>query len=183
MTADSPSPSLSTSAAAPPRMSEKPEPAAPMPTTTPNTAPQRPDTVAETKAGVPLDPPGVWAAVCASVASSPAGAALVESLRLVSLEHGVATVETDDAGAAGRARTRRKWLEERIGAAYGSPVRVEVHAPEEGAATQAIPDEELDAAARRDAANNPLVQKAMDLFQARLVRVDPPETPSKARGK
>ena len=138
-------------------------------------APPRPVTVAETKAGVPLDPPGVWASVCASVASSPAGAALVESLRLVSLEHGVATVETDDAGAAGRARTRRKWLEERIGAAYGLPVRVEVHAPEDDTASQVIPDEELDAAARRDAANNPLVQTAMDLFQARLVRVDPPE--------
>ncbi len=149
-----------------PKATAKPGPATPFQPT--------PTSVAEPKAGTAIDIEGVWESVCASVASSPAGAALVEALRLVSLEKGVATVEADDPGVAGRARTRRRWLEERIGEVCGTNVRLEVRSTDDSGSASSVPEEPVDSALLRQAANNPLVQRAMDLFQARLVRVEPP---------
>lgn len=169
--ADSASPSPVAPSA--PKATVKPEPA--------TTVQPTPTSVAEPKAGSPIDIAAVWESVCASVASSPAGAALVEALRLVSLDKGIATVETDDPGVAGRARTRRRWLEERISDVCGVNVRLEVRSSDESGSTPSLPEEPVDSALMREAANNPLVQRAMDLFQARLVRVEPPTRRSTSR--
>lgn len=100
--------------------------------------------------------------------------ARLEAVRLVSIDGAVAHLQPVSRAHASRVRSGVKWFEDRLAEAAGRRVRVvidPVEAVEPEAPDAAMPEME-DAALRREAETDPAVRTAMDLFQARVVRVE-----------
>lgn len=156
---------------------------APPPTAPPSAAP-KPEVqarhatpAAAPSADGPSDPASVWSRFRASVAEGSV-APIVEPLTLERIEGGVAVVSAPTVTALGAARTRRGAIEEGISKALGRSVRLELRAadrPPEAAPTESPTTS--DPAARAKAMSNPLVRRAVELFDGRVVEVsdDTPE--------
>lgn len=83
----------------------------------------------------------------------------------------MAIVAPLDNGQLARARARRVWLAEQLSSAIGRGVRVELREPEATTAAETEPNLD-DAAMRRQAEEDPVVKRAMELFDARVVRIE-----------
>jgi uncharacterized membrane protein YccC len=117
----------------------------------------------------------LWARTLESVGEKPSALARLESISLVRLEGSVAFVRPISAAHASRVKAGVSWFEARFTEAAGRTIRVKIEKP--AADAHAAPSSEAppglgDAAMRREAEGNKLVRTAMDLFQARLVRVE-----------
>lgn len=117
----------------------------------------------------------VWARVRAMVEAKPSLLALVDSVRLQGVDRGVATLLVKSAGELAQFKPRaeqfREWLEK----AAGAPMRVEFKVDAPAGAAPVQPKRVIEATLVRQAEQNPLVQHAMKLFDARIVDVSPSE--------
>lgn len=105
------------------------------------------------------------------VETKPSLCALVDSVRLQGVQSGVATLMVKSAGDLAQIKLRaeqfRAWLEQ----AAGGPIRVEFKVEAPTGVTPAPQRRAVEAALLRQAEQNPLVQHAMKLFDARIVDV------------
>jgi hypothetical protein len=105
------------------------------------------------------------------VAANPSVAPIVEPLSLEKIEGNVAVVTAPTTTALGAARTRRGAIEEGLSKALGRTIRLELRAAESAPGSAAAPRSVVDTAARAQAMSNPLVRRAVELFDARVVDV------------
>jgi hypothetical protein len=117
------------------------------------------------------DPAAVWSRMLELVAANPSVAPIVEPLRLEKIEGNVAVVIAPTTTALGAARTRRGAIEEGLSKALGRTIRLELRAAEAAPDSASAPASAVDTAARAQAMNNPLVRRAVELFDARVVDV------------
>lgn len=123
----------------------------------------------------------LWNAVRDLVAGSASQASFVELFELKSLAGQAAEVVIRDPSKQAFARTKVEWVAGLLSKAAGYPVSarlVEAAAPTttNNAPTslaKAGAPAAMDAASRAAAMENPLVKKAIDLFNARLVGIEP----------
>jgi hypothetical protein len=121
----------------------------------------------------------LWQKVHDLAAESAATQFIVESIEATAIRIAGGTLVVSVAptiGALGPptpAQTAK--IEAIVGRAAGRPVKLEARAPTPAAKTATpAPAPPTDAAARAQAVNHPLVKRAMELFDAKLVRVDKP---------
>lgn len=136
------------------------------------------DPGADAEQGEALAPADVWRRACAGLNQSagPALKAIVERLSLVSLQGDTAIVHAPAAHVE-LARSRAGKIETALRAVLGRAVRVETReeaAPDHEGETGAG---EIDEAIRDD----PLVRGAIEVFDARIVRVGPDAAPAEQR--
>ncbi|MBL8745416.1 MAG: hypothetical protein JNK58_03565 [Phycisphaerae bacterium] len=130
-----------------------------------------------TRPATPADPPtsnrpaDVWERVRALLAANPSVAPVIELLTLEKIEGNVAVVCAPTAGALGAARTRRGAIEDGLSKALARNMRLELKAAETPAGDPRAPEAVVDTAARAQAMSNPLVRRAVELFDARVVDV------------
>ena len=97
---------------------------------------------------------------------------LIDALELKELGAGSATVVVRSAGKLGHAKMERARLGELIGEAMGrGAVEVKVLAGEQMSAGAAVQRTRLTGEQEQKAMQNPVVRKAVELFDARLVAV------------
>lgn len=160
--------------------SERHEPP-PQSASPPHSPPQPVSPAIEPKPDVgPLTHGDLWARTLDSVGERPSALARLESISLMRLEGSVAFVRPVNAAHASRVKAGVGWFEARFTEAAGRSIRVKVETPDEAAPGPAAPAQPGldDASLRREAESNKLVRTAMDLFQARLLRVeDAPDAP------
>lgn len=129
------------------------------------------------------DTADLWERVRALVAASPSQSGLVELFELKSVRGDTAEVVVADASKAVFARTKVEWVGGLLTKALGRTMHarlIDAPAPEAAARDSAdTPTRSAgasliaaDAAARAEAMENPLVRKAMDLFNARVISVE-----------
>jgi hypothetical protein len=128
-------------------------------------------------AGVSVDPERVWPQVVAMMKQTNFWAGLVDEYRLRSIAQGVAHLEVLDPRLKSHSENarQRQELEGFLSQAAGVPLRLQVavaeastHAP--AAATD--PRISVDPKLRARAEQDPLVRRAMELFNARITDVD-----------
>lgn len=117
------------------------------------------------------DPAAVWERFCGLIAANPSVAPIVEPLVLEKIEGGVVVVVAPTTMALGAARTRRGAIEEGLSKAMGRTIRLELRASESAPSAAALPTGAVDTAARAQAMSNPLVRRAVELFDGRVVDV------------
>ena len=100
----------------------------------------------------------------------PSLASLADDLHLTELGAGVAIVSAPTTTKANYARTRQSTLAEIFSEVVGDRVRVEVRMAQSGAAAKAS-TRTPSSVAHADAVKDPLVRRAMELFDARIVDV------------
>lgn len=125
-------------------------------------------------------PDAIWDALRRVVGDRPSALARLESVRLVRIDGGVAVVRPVAPAHASRVRAGVGWFEQHLSEAAGRAMKVRVEDQEADDDPTPAPDPTPadEAALRREAESNKLVRTAMDLFQARLVRIDPaPDRP------
>lgn len=110
----------------------------------------------------------MWDRVLALAEPKPSIHAAVNGLRLQTLERGVATLEAPDSTAFAYAKARQGVIESLLQDVVGERIRVEIRAP--GTEDHAPPP---DAVLQAEALKNPLVRRAMELFEARLIAAGP----------
>lgn len=99
-------------------------------------------------------------------------APIVEPLKLREVGGGIAVL-TAPAEAIAAARARKGAIEEALGRAIGRPIRVELRADPAGpSSAEASADHLPDTAARAEAMKNPIVRRAVELFDARIISVE-----------
>lgn len=122
------------------------------------------------------DAASLWARVLAAAGDRPSAQARLDSMTLVRVEGSTAFVRPVSAAHASRVRAGVAWIEERLSEASGRKMRVRVESPDEtedGASGAESSSPALDETTlRREASSNTLVQAAMDLFQAKLIRIE-----------
>lgn len=130
-------------------------------------------------ASAPASPPSqandaasVWERFRALVADNFSVAPIVEPLTLDRLDGNLAIIIAPTMTALGAARTRRGAIEDGLTKAIGRPVRIELRASEKPVESpEAIQPSHPDPAARAKAMSNPLVRRAVELFDGRVVDV------------
>lgn len=151
--------------ASPPR----PTPATPTPTAAAETAPRpvekQPDPTA------PIDA-ATWERVLELGQSKAVTAAFLDGLEFASCEGDVASVTIREPRQRQFAEARRGSLEELFERASGRRVRVEFTLPVDGGGEATGSSREVDQATRTEAEANPVVHRAMELFDARVVDVE-----------
>lgn len=166
---------------APSRAASTPRTATPPPTHHHADPPARATSVEPKPDHAHLTHETLWTRTLESVGEKPSALARLESISLVRLEGSVAVVRPVGTTQPSRIRAGAAWFEARFTEAAGRPIRVKVEAPEIDDAAPAAPSQPGldDAALRREAESNKLVRTAIDLFQARLLRIEdaPPSTP------
>lgn len=98
-------------------------------------------------------------------------APIAEPLVLERLDAGVAVVSAPTPIALGAARTRRTAIEDALSKAAGRTIRLELRAADVPASSPPATANVPDTAARAQAMNNPLVRRAVELFNATVVDV------------
>lgn len=143
-----------------------------------------PDRVIEpkpgTSGGASVDQ-ALWARVGARAQGNPSVKAVIDQLSLVSAEGSLVRLRPMDGSSASSARARKAQLEELLSAEAGRSVRVEFDPPASGA-SRAMPAGVVDAALHAEASRNPLVRRAMELFDARVIDVRPEDPGAGASG-
>ena len=130
-----------------------------------------------------LTPESLLARTLEAVGEKPSAHARLESIAVVRIEGSVVFIRPVSAAHVSRVRTGVSWYEERFTNAAGRTLRVRLETPEddESNTRPSAPAPGLDdAALRREAEGNPLVRTAMDLFQARLVKIENMQAPTDA---
>ncbi len=105
----------------------------------------------------------------------PSAQARLEAITLVRLDGAVAYVRPVSPAHASRLRAGISWVQERLSEAAGRTIRVRVEEAgeaDDGPAPASETPEIDEGRLRREAEGNDLVRAAMDLFQARLIRID-----------
>lgn len=114
----------------------------------------------------------MWKRFSEIVASNFSVAPVVEALRLERIEAGSAVVIAPDAESLGAARTRRSAIEEALTKAAGRPLRLDLRLAEMTERAQPVlSPHAIDASDRERAMQNPLVRRAIELFDGRVVDV------------
>lgn len=130
-------------------------------------------------AGVPAE---VWSRVGELAASNPSVLVAVNAAELESIESDVARLVVKDATKAQYVRGRQGQLEELLGRVVARRVRIDVRAPEGAAHARPVAVTGVDTAGLAQAMSHPLVRRAMDLFNARIIEVGPDDASGGARG-
>ncbi len=119
----------------------------------------------------------LWSRVMAAVERMPSISVATEPMRPVERQGSTLRLSAPERSAKMFTEFQRSKLEEEIERIFGAPLRVELVAER---ASEAPPAEatarELDASARSRAMQHPVVRKATELFDARIIRVDPPDS-------
>lgn len=119
----------------------------------------------------------LWSRVMEAVERMPSISVATEPMRPVERQGSTLRLSAPERSAKMFTEFQRSKLEEEIERVFGSPLRVELVA--ERASETTAPEataREVDASARARAMQHPVVRKATELFDARIIRVDPPES-------
>lgn len=118
----------------------------------------------------PTDPMEVWKRICERAGGGPGTASLMGAMRLDRFEGDTAVVVISDPSKAGRARIKQEWLRDLLREALpGRAVRVVFSVA--GEASNNDPETDSGASSHHEAMRHPLVRRAMELFDARLIEV------------
>ena len=127
-----------------------------------------------------LDAGALWESLLSAVGDKPSAMARLESMTIARLDGATAYVRPVSPAHTSRVRSGLSWLEQRLAEVAGRKIRVRIESPEDH---EAAPESEAppvdDRVLRREAQENRTVQAALDLFQAKLIRVEdaPPSSP------
>lgn len=136
---------------------------------------------AHTTAPADVDLSRLWDMVRARVAASPAQASVVELFELKSVRAGIAELGVTDAAKLLIARAKVDFIAGLLSKVAGRSLGARLIEPSTpsvtdgaapAAATPGAAATREDAAARAEAMQQPLVKKAMDLFNARLIAIE-----------
>jgi hypothetical protein len=120
-----------------------------------------------------VDAAAIWSRFREIVASNFSVAPIIEPLKLERLDAGIAVLSAPDAEALGAARTRRSAIEEGLTKAAGRPLRVDLRLAESAPRQQpALSPHAVNSVERERAMQNPLVRRAVELFDGRVVDVE-----------
>ncbi len=127
-------------------------------------------------APAPLSGPALWSRFLERTASNASVRAAVESLTFEREHAGVLTLRAPNTTEAATAKARLSSINDLLSTVAGRTVRIDIRTPEaadDSATTSptAPRSPAVDAAAYAQAQSNPLVRRAMELFDARLVDV------------
>lgn len=116
------------------------------------------------------DPDAAWQRVCVKLRQQPSLASLADDLSLTTLADGVAVFSAPTSTKANYARTRQSTLSDILTEITGARVRIEVRTAQ-SRSTAAAPATVPSSVAHAEAVKDPLVRRAMELFDARVVDV------------
>lgn len=136
-----------------------------------------------------MDVGAIWGRILELVAESPQQTAVVEMFEFKSLAAGIAKLALNPKASPLVAKAKSGWMGDLLSKAAGSPVRVELVAEpgaSGGAATSNKPgapsagpgptparlSADAEAALRRQAMEQPLVKRAAELFNARIIGIE-----------
>lgn len=119
----------------------------------------------------------LWSRVMSAVERSPAVAVLAESMRPAERKGSTLQLIAPESSRRLFSDAQREKLEAEVERVFGAPLRVELIADRQARTEPAEPanEREVDASARARAMQHPVVRKATELFDARLIRVEPNE--------
>lgn len=127
----------------------------------------------ENKPFTAADPAEAWSRVRELASTNPSVLVAVDAAELESIGPDAARLIVKDATKAQYVRSRQGQLEELLGKVVARRIRIDVKAALGSASARPAATTGVDTAGYAQAMNHPLVRRAMDLFNARVIAVGP----------